>query len=104
MTVSFTSRLSAAATPLKHAWEHTVGSCHALLALRADWQEQLRRCHDELGFRHVRFHALLTDDMGTLISHDERPREEATGVQTAANDVRASANVRITERECAKDS
>jgi xylan 1,4-beta-xylosidase len=73
LTVSFTSRLSAAATPLKHAWEHTVGSCHALLALRADWQEQLRRCHDELGFRHVRFHALLTDDMGTLISHDERP-------------------------------
>ena len=26
MTVTFTSRLSAAATPLKHAWEHTVGS------------------------------------------------------------------------------
>src|SRR3984893_8751455 len=73
MTVTFTSPLSAVAVPLKHAWEHTVGSCHALLALRADWQEQLRRCHDELGFRHVRFHALLTDDMGTLISHDERP-------------------------------
>jgi xylan 1,4-beta-xylosidase len=73
MTVTFTSRLSAAATPLKHAWEHTVGSSRALLALRADWQEQLRRCHEELGFRHVRFHALLTDDMGTLICHQERP-------------------------------
>ncbi len=73
MTVTFTSRLSAAAAPLKHAWEHTVGSGRALLALRADWQEQLQRCHDELGFRHIRFHALLTDDMGTLISHQDRP-------------------------------
>lgn len=69
MTATFTSRLSAAAFPLKHAWEHTVGSGRALLALRADWQAQLQRCHEELGFRHVRFHALLTDDMGTLISH-----------------------------------
>ncbi len=73
MTVTFTSRLSAAAAPLRHAWEHTVGSSRAVLALRADWQEQLRRCHNELGFRHVRFHALLTDDMGTLIAHQEKP-------------------------------
>jgi len=45
MTATFTSRLSATSTPLKHAWEHTIGSGHAPLALRADWQEQLRRCH-----------------------------------------------------------
>jgi xylan 1,4-beta-xylosidase len=73
MVVTFISRLSAAATPLKHAWEHTVGGGRALLALRADWQEQLQRCHDELGLRHVRFHALLTDDMGTLTSHQDKP-------------------------------
>ena len=73
MTVSFTSRLSAAAAPHKHAWEHTVGSSHAVLGLRPDWQEQLRRGHDERGFRHVRFHGLLTDDMGTLISRQETP-------------------------------
>jgi len=58
---------------LKHAWEHTIGSGHAPLALRADWQAQLRRCHDELGFRYVRFHGLLSDDMGTLIAHDDKP-------------------------------
>jgi len=69
MAVTFTSRLSAAAAPLTHAWEHTIGSGHAPLA----WQEQLRRCHDELGFRHIRFHGLLSDDMGTLISHQEKP-------------------------------
>lgn len=63
----FTCNLSEAASPLKHFWEHTVGSDHAPVTLRADWQAQLRRCHDELGFRHVRFHGLLSDDMGTLI-------------------------------------
>ena len=65
----FTCQLSETASPLTHFWEHTVGSDHAPVALRADWQNQLRRCHDELGFRYVRFHGLLSDDMGTLISH-----------------------------------
>lgn len=74
MTVmTFTSRLSAPTTPLKHTWEHTVGSGHATLALRADWQQQLQRCRDELGFRYVRFHGLLSDEMGTLISHQDKP-------------------------------
>jgi xylan 1,4-beta-xylosidase len=58
---------SKAIGPLPHFWEHTVGSCHAALALRADWQAQLKRCRDELGFRHVRFHGLLCDDVGILV-------------------------------------
>ncbi len=66
----FTCNLSEASTALRHSWEHTVGSGHALLGLRADWQAQLRRCHDELGFRHVRFHGLLSDDLGTVTNHD----------------------------------
>ena len=41
------------------------------MALRSDWQKQLRCCHDELGFRYVRFHGLLSDDVGTLICHKE---------------------------------
>ena len=57
---------------LPHFWEHTVGSCHATLALRADWQRQLARAHRELGFEHVRFHGILDDDMGTLVCHDEQ--------------------------------
>ncbi len=55
-----------------HFWEHTVGSGHAPLALRADWQAQMLRCHNELGFQHVRFHALLSDEMGTLICEEEQ--------------------------------
>ncbi len=63
----FRCRLSAPTSPLPHVWEHTVGSCHAPLALRTDWRQQLRRCHDELGFQYVRFHGLLSDDVGTLV-------------------------------------
>jgi len=59
--------LTVPGTSLPHVWEHTVGSGHAPLALRADYQAQLKRCHDELGIRHVRFHGLLCDDVGTLV-------------------------------------
>ena len=41
------------------------------MALRSDWQRQLKRAHDELGFRYVRFHGLLSDDMGTLIRDND---------------------------------
>ncbi len=66
----FSVDLTSRTQPLHHAWEHTVGSGHAPLALRADWQDQLRRCHRELGMARVRFHGILCDDMGTLV--DER--------------------------------
>ncbi|MGI8469603.1 MAG: GH39 family glycosyl hydrolase [Pyrinomonadaceae bacterium] len=72
MSVTFNCDLSGAATPFKHFWEHTVGSGHATLALRADWQAQLKKSRDELGFRHVRFHGILDDDMGTLICQNEK--------------------------------
>ena len=71
MAARFVVDLASRPTPLPHTWEHTVGSCHAPLGLRADWQEQLRRAHEELGFRHVRFHGILSDDMGTLVRQDE---------------------------------
>ncbi len=62
---------SRAPSRFEHFWEHTVGSGHAPLSLRSDWQAQLARCHRELGFRHVRFHGLLSDLMGTLICQNE---------------------------------
>ncbi|MEO7167520.1 MAG: glycosyl hydrolase [Chthoniobacterales bacterium] len=69
----FICRLSDRTTPLPHFWEHTIGSGHATLALRADWQRQLRRCREELGMRHVRFHGLLSDDVGTLTIQEDKP-------------------------------
>ncbi len=69
----FQCDFSQPSTPFPHFWEHTVGSGHAPLALRADWQAQMLRCHQELGFKHVRFHAILSDDMGTLVEEENQP-------------------------------
>src|SRR6204780_3493908 len=68
----FTCDFTGPASRLPHFWEHTIGSGHATLALRTDWQAQMRRSHDELGFGHVRFHGLLCDDMGTLVGEGDR--------------------------------
>lgn len=67
MATTFTCDLDAAGSKLDHVWSHTVGSGHAALALRADWQAQMRKSHAELGIRHVRFHGILDDEMGTYL-------------------------------------
>jgi xylan 1,4-beta-xylosidase len=41
-----------------------VGAGRANEGLRADWQRQLKLAHDECGFKYIRFHGLLSDDMG----------------------------------------
>lgn len=46
----------------KH-WQFCVGSGHAFLAHRADYLEQLKVVHDELGIERVRFHGIFDDDM-----------------------------------------
>jgi xylan 1,4-beta-xylosidase len=71
MTARFAGDLRGPAIPFPHYWEHTVGSGHATLALRADWQAQLKRTNAELGMKHVRFHGLLSDDMGTLVCEND---------------------------------
>jgi xylan 1,4-beta-xylosidase len=71
MAAQFECDLAAPGEAFPHFWEHCVGSGHAALALRADWQAQMRRAHDDLGFRHVRFHGLLDDDMGTMIDQND---------------------------------
>ena len=71
-TVHFRCDLSETTGELPHFWEGIVGSGHAILALCADWQAQMRRCHEELGFRRVRFHAILCDYMGTLMDEQNK--------------------------------
>ncbi|OCX54743.1 glycoside hydrolase [Mucilaginibacter sp. PPCGB 2223] len=41
-----------------------VGAGRANEGLRADWQRQLTIAHQQCGFRYIRFHGLLSDDMG----------------------------------------
>ncbi|HVC00702.1 MAG TPA: hypothetical protein VND80_00725 [Steroidobacteraceae bacterium] len=71
-TAQFSGDLAAASTAMPHFWEHTVGSGHATLALREDWRAQMRRTHAETGMRYVRFHGLLSDDVGTLICQSDQ--------------------------------
>jgi xylan 1,4-beta-xylosidase len=60
----FSCDIDGTGSTLLHFWEHTVGSDHAPVALRTDWQAQMRRAH-------VRFHGLLCDDVGTLVSEGD---------------------------------
>ena len=53
-------------TAFPHYWEECIGSCHALMGVRIDWRTQLKKCHDELGFKYLRFHGLLNDEMSLL--------------------------------------
>jgi xylan 1,4-beta-xylosidase len=41
-----------------------IGAGRANEGLRADWQRQLKVAHEECGFQFIRFHGLLSDDMG----------------------------------------
>ncbi len=69
-TINFICSITDSTQPFPHFWKHTVGSGHATLALRADWQRQISRCHRELGFKHVRFHGILSDNLSTLVNEN----------------------------------
>jgi xylan 1,4-beta-xylosidase len=69
VTADYTSRLG----PTNRMAEFCVGAGRANEGLRADWQRQLRRVHDECGFRYIRFHGLFCDDMGVYFEQDGKP-------------------------------
>ena len=52
--------------PLPYAWRECVGTGRLNLALRADYQESAALVQREIGFRYIRGHGLLSDDMGVL--------------------------------------
>ena len=45
-------------------FQECIGAGRAAEGLRAEWLRQLKMCQDEIGFKAIRFHGLLTDDMG----------------------------------------
>jgi xylan 1,4-beta-xylosidase len=49
---------------LNTMFNECVGAGRANEGLRADWQQQLAYVKKECGFRYIRMHGLLTDDMG----------------------------------------
>lgn len=52
--------------PYEKKWQFCIGSCHAATLLRTDTLQILRRVHEELGIRQVRFHGTFNDDMGLV--------------------------------------
>ena len=50
--------------PLDTSFKECIGAGRANEGLRADWQAQLRTARRECGFKYIRMHGLLTDDMG----------------------------------------
>ncbi|WP_421879080.1 GH39 family glycosyl hydrolase [Marinoscillum sp.] len=49
---------------LNKTFNECIGAGRANEGLRADWQQQLKMTKEDCGFRYIRMHGLLTDDMG----------------------------------------
>lgn len=52
--------------PVDHFFNLSVGSDYPGTLIRDDCQAQLKTTVDELGFRYIRFHAILHDVLGTV--------------------------------------
>jgi xylan 1,4-beta-xylosidase len=61
--------------PHSEVFHECIGAGRAAEGLRAEWQHQLKMCQDEIGFKYIRFHGLLSDDMGVYReTPDGQPR------------------------------
>jgi xylan 1,4-beta-xylosidase len=61
--------------PTTQLFHECIGAGRANEGLRAEWQRQLQLCQEEIGFRQIRFHGLLSDDMGVYAEgRDGQPR------------------------------
>lgn len=61
---TITADLSKVQGPLNTQFKDCIGAGRANEGLRADWQQQLAQTHRDCGFKYIRMHGLLTDDMG----------------------------------------
>lgn len=60
-------------TPISRYYNFCVGAGRAHEGLRAEWQKQLAEIKKECGFRYIRFHGLLHDDMGVYKEKNGKP-------------------------------
>ena len=62
--------------PRSEVWRECVGAGRAGEGLRADCQRQLKIVQEEIGFKSIRFHGLLQDEMGVYSEFKKgKPRE-----------------------------
>lgn len=58
---------------LSRYYNFCIGAGRANEGLRAEWQKQLTEVKRECGFRYIRFHGLLHDDMGGYKEKNGKP-------------------------------
>src|SRR5215469_9667614 len=49
--------------PRSEVYDECVGAGRAFEGLRGEWQQQLKLCKQEIGFKYIRVHGLLCDEM-----------------------------------------
>jgi xylan 1,4-beta-xylosidase len=50
--------------PRSIVWQECIGAGRVAEGLRDGWRRQLEKCHCEIGFRYLRMHGLLEDELG----------------------------------------
>jgi len=61
--------------PRSMVWQDCVGAGRVAEGLRAGWRQQLEECHREIGFKYIRMHGLLQDELGVYSQGaDGQPR------------------------------
>lgn len=65
--------LSQPSHPLDRFFQHCIGAGRAHEMLRAEALDQLTMLQNECGFRYLRFHGLLSDDMAVYTERDGKP-------------------------------
>ena len=60
--------------PLNTMFNECIGAGRANEGLRADWQQQLAYVKQECGFKYIRMHGLLTDDMAVYSVNRDGPQ------------------------------
>ena len=61
--------------PRSMVWQDCVGAGRVAEGLREGWRRQLEECHRELGFKYIRMHGLLQDELGVYSENsDGSPR------------------------------
>jgi xylan 1,4-beta-xylosidase len=59
-----TADMNAVKGPRSMTWEDCVGAGRVAEGLRDGWRRQLEECHREIGFKYLRMHGLLQDELG----------------------------------------
>jgi xylan 1,4-beta-xylosidase len=71
---TITADLKQVKGPRSMVWQDCVGAGRVAEGLRDGWRRQLEECHREIGFKYIRMHGLLQDELGVYSEVKGEPR------------------------------